>query len=102
MTSTRLTPEARTLELLHRALLLASADGWRTLTHAAIARAAGVTPGLVIARLGTMEQVRRSVMRAAVRERCVPVVAEGLCLGSPHARKADADLKAAAAAWVAR
>lgn len=98
----RLTPQARTDELLNIALKLASADGWRTLTHAAIARAAGVSNGLVIARLGTMEQVRRSVMRAAVRERCVPVVAEGLCMGSPHARKADPDLKAAAAAWVAR
>lgn len=98
----RLTPEARTDELLRVALRLAAADGWRTLTHDGIALAAGVSRGLVIVRLGTMDAVRRSVMRAAVAQRCVPVVAEGLCLGSPHARKADAELKAAAAAWVAR
>lgn len=84
------------------ALRLAAADGWRTLTHDAVALAAGVSRALVIVRLGDADQMRRSVMRAAVRDRCVPVVAEGLCLGAPQARGADDALKAAAAAWVAR
>lgn len=101
MTS-RLTPKARADELLRVALRLAAADGWRTLTHDAVALAAGVSRALVIVRLGDAEQMRRSVMSAAVRDRCVPVVAEGLCLGSPQAGAADGALKAAAAAWVAR
>ena len=100
MTHTRLSPAARTAALLHVALRLAAANGLHALTHASIASAAGVTNGLVVARLGTMEQVRRSVMRAAVRERCVPVVAEGLARRDVHAGKADSELRELAAAWV--
>ena len=96
----RLEPEARTAELLEVALRLAAADGWRKLTHSVIARAAGVSQGLVVARLGTMEQVRRSVMRLAVKRRTVAVVAEGLAVRDRHAMKADAELRALAAEWV--
>lgn len=92
----------RTRDLLSAALRLAEAEGWRTLTRDAIARAAGVSGALVTTRLGTMDALRRSVMRAAVRERCVPVVAEGLVVGDAHARKADDALRAAAQEWVVR
>ena len=61
----RTDPKIRTEQLLDVALKLAGAEGWRSITHDSIASAAGVSRGLVIARLGTMEQVRRSVMRAA-------------------------------------
>ncbi len=92
----------RTAELLTVALRLAAADGWRLMTRDGIARAAGVSYALVTHRLGTMDAVRRSVMRLAVKERCVPVVAEGLVAGDRQARKADAELRAAAQAWVVR
>lgn len=93
-------PKQRTADLIAIALRLASANGWRTLTHAAVASAAGVSQGLVVARLGTKNHLLRSVMRAAVAERCVPVVAEGLALKDRHAQRADADLRERAAAWV--
>ena len=96
----RLDPEKRTDELIEVALKLAAAEGWRKLTHAAVARAAGVSQGLVVARLGTMDQVRRAVMRAAVRQRIVSVVAEGLAVRDKHAAKADEELRALAAEWV--
>lgn len=102
MTRTRHAPADRSRELLAAALKLAARTGWRTMTREAVAEAAGVSPGLVSARLGTMDALRRSVMRQAVRERCVPVVAEGLVAGDKHARKADGALRAAAAAWVQR
>lgn len=90
----------RTEHILAVALRLAAADGWRALTRESIALAAGVSPALVSARLGTMDQLRRSVMRAAVRERCARVVAEGLACGDKHARKADAELRELAAAYI--
>ena len=99
MTS-RSDPVDRTRELLGVALHLAAADGWRALTRESIAQAAGVSPGLVSARLGTMEALRRSVMRAAVRERVVAVVTQGLALRDRQAMKADETLRALAAAWV--
>jgi hypothetical protein len=64
------------------------------------AQAAGVSNGLVVARLGTKTELLRSVMRAAVRDSVVAVVAEGLAVGDKHARKADAALRDLAAAWV--
>lgn len=96
----RLDPTVRTEQLLEVALAQATVHGWRGITHDLIATAAGVSRGLVVARLGTMEQIRRSVMRAAVRERCARVVAEGLAAGDKHARKADPALRELAAAYV--
>ena len=98
----RLAPPDRTRELLAVALRLAAAEGWRSLTRDGIARAAGVSFALVTVRLGTMDAIRRSVMRAAVRERCVAVVAEGLCARDRQALRADPELRALAGAWVAR
>lgn len=96
----RMDPKRRTDELLAVALRLAAARGWRTLTHAAVAQAAGVSQGLVVARLGTKHQMLRAVMRRAVSEGIVAVVAEGLAVKDKHALRADEALRERAAAWV--
>lgn len=93
-------PDDRARSLLAAAVRDAAAKGWKTLTHQRVADAAGVSPALVKQRLGTKTQMLRRVMRAAVLERSVPVVAEGLALRDPHAMKAPVDLKKLAAAWV--
>ena len=93
----RLSPKHRTSELLDAALALAGRTGWRGLTRDAIAAAAGVSPGLVSARLGTMDALRRSVMRAAVKRRVARVVAEGLMAGDRYAQQADDALRTEAA-----
>lgn len=95
-----MTPAERTHHLIAAGLAAAAATGWRTLTREQIAARAGVSPALVSARLGTADSIRRAVMRAAVRERCVPVVAQGLAARHPAALKADESLRAAAAEWV--
>lgn len=93
--SDRLDPKQRTRQLLAAALDLAATAGWAGLTHAGVASRAGVSNGLVVARLGTMSEMRRSVMRAAVAQRVVRVVAEGLAAGDRHARRADEALRVA-------
>lgn len=98
----RYDPEVRTAELLDVALRLAAAEGWRTLTRDRVANAAGVSPALVTTRLGTMDALRRSVMRAAVKSRTVAVVAEGLLVGDKQARKADTELRELCKAWMVR
>ena len=90
----------RTAQLLAVAVRLAAASGWRNLTHASVAQAAGVSNGLVVARLGTKTEMLRSVMRAAVRDSVVAVVAEGLAVGDKHAKRAGAELRELAAQWV--
>lgn len=98
----RLSPALRTAELLNVAVSVAEARGWRVMTRDCIAVAAGVSPALISARLGTMDALRRSVMRAAVRQRVVAVVAEGLAAGDAQARKAPDDLKRLAADHLCR
>jgi AcrR family transcriptional regulator len=96
----RTSPAARTAELLEVALRLAAAQGWNAITRDDIALAAGVSPGLVSARLGTMDAMRRSVMRAAVTRGLVAIVAQGLAVRDRHALRASDELRAAAAAYV--
>lgn len=94
-------PSDRTDALLTTALHLAARHGYHTLTREQIALAASVSPALVSARLGTMDAMRRSVMRAAVARGVVAVVAQGLAVRDKYAGKADKELRAAAAAYVA-
>ena len=96
----RLTPKDRTNELLDTALDLAVKHGWRALTHASVAQAAGVSQGLVVARLGTKTELLRDVMRRAVNRGVVAVVAEGLAVGDRQAKRAGAALREAAAQHV--
>ena len=91
----------RTAYLLAHAVGLAERDGWHTLTHASIAEVAAVSPSLVKVRLGTIESIRRAVMRAAVKQRMPRVVAEGLLAGDKSARKADEPLRRECASRVA-
>lgn len=89
-----------TNDMLKAALRVAERDGWRTMTRSAIAVEAGVSEGLISLRLGSMDALRRSVMRQAVRDRVLRVVAEGLLAGDKHACRADQALREAAAGCV--
>lgn len=87
----------RTTELLRHALTVAERDGWHCLTREAVAREANVSDGLVSARLGTMIELRRSVMRAAITQRALRVVAEGILARDKYALRAPDDVRLAAA-----
>lgn len=82
-----------TVALLSAALKLAATKGYNRITRDEIAQAAGVSPALVSARLGTMDAMRRSVMRAAIRERVLAVVAQGIVARDKHALAADVELR---------
>jgi len=88
--------------ILTAALNVAEVKGYARMTRDCIAAAAGVSAGLVSLRLGTMVELRRAVMRAAVKRRNVSVVAQGLAVGDVHAQRADAALRAEVAAFVCR
>lgn len=99
----RLSPHVRAVELTAVALQLAKTHGLGKLTRDQIAIEAGVAPGLVSLRLGTMPQMRRSIMRAAVAGEVLEVVAEGLAQRPPdqHALAAPESVRRAAAALMA-
>lgn len=90
----------RIAALLATALDLARRKGWHSLTHESVATAAGVSPSLVKVRLGTIASLRRAVMREAVKQRCVRVVAQGLAVNDRAARAADYLLRRDCGRWV--
>jgi AcrR family transcriptional regulator len=92
--------EDRTRELTKAALNCAKRTGFTAVTRDAIAAEAGVSNALVTVRMGTMREVKRAIMRAAIDSACLKVIAEGLAVNDRHARKAPQELKDAAAAWV--
>lgn len=96
MTTKRLEANDRKQSILNAALKLSETTGYMHITREAIALEADCSPGLVSRYLGTMANMRRDVMRAAVKQRNLAVVAQGLAARDPHARRAPDDLKAAA------
>ena len=98
MSRTRLAPEVRRVDILDAALILAEELGYMNMTRTQIADAAGVTPGLITYYYHTMPQLRRDVMRAAVRRGILPIIAQGLAARDPHAQKASKVMQKRAAA----
>jgi AcrR family transcriptional regulator len=93
---TRLDPKDRKKQILNAALIVAGAKGFNRMTREEIALQAGISDGLINRHFSTMAQLRRSVMRAAIANWFLPVVAQGLVLKDPQAMKAPDDLKNAA------
>lgn len=98
---TRLTPAARTAQLIDVALKLAAKHGLANIRRDQIAEAADVSQGLVTERLGTMPEMRRTVMRQAVAREVLPVIAEGLAAKDKFALKASPELRKKALASLA-
>lgn len=89
----RLEPEIRVRIMLDHALSEAKKRGLAKLKRVDVATAAGVSEALVTARLGTMVNLRRSVMRHAVATGELRVICEGLGVRDPIAMKAPAELR---------
>jgi len=91
-------------KILQAALKLASNGGrsYNSLSRDDIARECGfASSSLITHHMGTMEALRRDIMREAIRVECLPVIAQGLVIRDRHARKAPDALKAKALQAVA-
>ena len=96
MKQTRMRPALRKEDILAKALPLAARHGYASITRGQIAAAAGVSGPVLNYHFGTMAQLRRDLMRYAVRMGCLKVIAQGLTAGDAQARKAAPDIKRAA------
>lgn len=92
----RLKPKERRKQILDVAVQLAQEKGFESLTRAAIADKAQVTHALITHYYNTMPQLKRDVMRAAVRQEILEIIAYGLATSNPHAAKASPELRARA------
>jgi AcrR family transcriptional regulator len=86
--------------ILDTAIELAKVDGYQWITRQAIAEIAKISVGSVNNAYGTMVELKRAVMRAAVERGIVEIVAQGLAEGSSIARNAGPELRERAAALI--
>lgn len=94
----RMSPKDRTRHLLECGLRLAERDGYKNVTMGALGMAAGVSRTLSHRYFSNVNQFRVAVMRAAVKQENLTVIAQGLAAKDPHALKAPEELRRRAAA----
>lgn len=94
---TRKSPAERTHQIITAGLDLAERFGYNKVTRDQLAQATGLASGTINLHFGTMPQFQRAVMRAAIKQRNLRVVAQGLAHRDPIARRAPEELKNAAA-----
>lgn len=90
-------PEDSKENLLNAALRIASRVGYQNVRRDDIARLADVSPNLVTYHFNTMTQLKRDLIRHAIKTEALDVIAQGLAVNDPHARKVSDDVKARAA-----
>jgi len=95
----RLSPKIREQQILQAALEFAKREGWACLTRDAVAAEAECSEGLVSYYFGDFDNVRKEVMRYAVQNATLTIVAEGLLAGNRIAQRAPVPVKEGAAAW---
>jgi AcrR family transcriptional regulator len=93
MKQQKLEARERLAQILAAAVKMAAREGYQRITRETIAKAAGVSEALVTHYLGTMPELRRAVMREAVRTECLAVIAQGLTSRDKHAAKAPPELQ---------
>lgn len=89
--------EDRDNRILNAAIELAKEDGYQWITRDAVAARAGVSPATINNVFGTMVDLKRAVLRAAVEREIVEIVAQGLADRHQIAQDAPSELKAQAA-----
>lgn len=97
----RANPALRMEHILNAALEVAKENGFNKITKQSIAEAAGISVSLIGYYFKTVPQLKRAIMRAAISNGIVEIVAEGLAVKDPHARKAPKELKTRAAQLIA-
>lgn len=90
--------QGRNAAVLEAAVTLAKAEGYQWITRDAVAKAAGVSAGSVNNAFRTMRELKREVLREAIKRQIVEIVAQGLADRHAIALDAPADLKHRAAA----
>jgi AcrR family transcriptional regulator len=97
-----MTPTERTQQLTRTALKLAEKHGYLNVTRDQIAAAVGVSPALVSHHMGTMINLRRTLVRHAVEFGVLSVIGQAVAAGDPHAKKVPEHVKKSALASLAR
>lgn len=85
--------DVRREQILTAAVAVAIKNGYVNFKRSDVAAEAGVSTGSINKHYGTMSQLRRAVMRNAVLNECLQIIAEGLVVQDRYASKASDVLK---------
>ena len=85
--------DVRKVEILDAALKLAANVGYKHITREALAEEAKCSTGLVTRYFGTMVQLRRAIVSAAITRQDLTVIAQGITAKEPKALGINDDLK---------
>lgn len=86
-------PKDRKADLLQCAIKAAESYGFAAFRAKHVAEKGNVSQALVMHYFSTVKQLRRAVMRAAIKDGNLQVIAGGLGCLDPDARKAPVELK---------
>jgi AcrR family transcriptional regulator len=86
-------PGDRKRQLVTTATQLAERTGYQKVTRESLAKRARCSEALITFHFGSMDRLRTAMMRHAVENSILPVIAQGLAANDPHAKKAPEDLK---------
>lgn len=95
----RLKPTIRKPHILEAALAVARARTLPQTTLTAVAEEAGISHALVTHYFSTVKKLRRAVMRLAVEQEDLQVIAFGLVTNNKQALKAAPELQQRARGW---
>lgn len=98
----RTCPELRREHLLSAAVDISERDGFLNLSRGRLAEAAGVSKSLISHYFGDLVKLRRAVMRVAVKEKRLGIIAQGLATEDAEAKKAPLELRRKAARAIAQ
>jgi AcrR family transcriptional regulator len=102
MKQIKLDPTVRKEQLLDAALRISEQRGYMTASRDDVAAMAGCAASLVSYHFGTMPNLRRAIMSAAIDRKNLTVLAQGLAMGESKAKAAPAELRAAAVEFASR
>jgi len=92
----RLEPSERADNILAAAVAVALREGFRGITRDQVAAEANSSVGLIYTYYRSMDSLRDEVMRVAVRDKHLAIVAQGVASGNVVAARAPAELRRAA------
>lgn len=86
-------PEVRKAQVLAAALVLANADHYQRLSRNQIAEAVGISGPSIQYHFKTMAKLKRDIVRAAIRQEDLGVIAQALIAKDDRALAAPEELK---------
>lgn len=92
----RLPKEEREGQIMRAALTLSEKYGYKNIKRGEIAAKAKCSPALVSSHFGNMEELRKAIMKCAIKQGRHKIVLQGLATNDPIAKKASDDVKEAA------